>query len=242
MTVYTSSVLRTAAPFWLKINYSCYFCSCVSNSILPSRVFLFPLSLPSFTTSFLCFIPVASLASFPYLFCSFDSLYLLGFGLCSVRSSSNRSCLALVFNTCKGHLSLNEVYRKSLHTEFRREWSSWLISPVDSQKISKGQFLRKCMQCSSVFFSQAIPGVLQGYQSCCSSSPGHIKAVKAQMAAKYISELRHCWWPRLCCWLVTEYVAPLPCNTTNVTEIQTDFEESLVLTLQEKNWPLDTCG
>lgn len=94
------------------------------------------------------------------------------------------------------------------------------------------------MQCSSVFFSQAIPGVLQGYQSCCSSSPGHTKAVKARMAEKHISELTHCWYPRLC----TEYVAPLPCNNTNVTEIQTDFKESLMLTLQEKTWPLDTCG
>lgn len=45
------------------------------------------------------------------------------------------------------------------------------------------------MQCSSIFFSQAIPGVLQGYWSCCSSSPRHIKAVKDQMAEKYISDL-----------------------------------------------------
>lgn len=72
MTVYTSSVLRAAAPFWLKTNYSCYFCPCVSNSVLPSRVFLLPLSQPPFTTSFLCFIPVLfqfippSLASLPY--------------------------------------------------------------------------------------------------------------------------------------------------------------------------------
>lgn len=39
-----------------------------------------------------------------------------------------------------------------------------------------------------------------------------------------------------------EYIALLPCNTTNITEIQTDFEESLELTLQEKTWPLDTRG
>lgn len=35
-------------------------------------------------------------------------------------------------------------------------------------------------------------------------------------------------------FLVTEYVAPLPCNTTNITEIQIDLEKSLELTLQEK--------
>lgn len=45
--------------------------------------------------------------------CCFDSFYLLGFGLCSVKSSSNHSCTASVFNTCKGNLSLNEVYTGS---------------------------------------------------------------------------------------------------------------------------------
>lgn len=81
--------------------------------------------------------------------CSFD--YLLGFGLCSVKSSSNWSCMALVFNTCKGNLSLNGFYVKSLHTGFRREWSSWLISPMDSQKISKGIF--RGSSCNAHIFS-----------------------------------------------------------------------------------------
>lgn len=43
------------------------------------------------------------------------------------------------------------------------------------------------------FLFQAIPGVLQGFHSCCSNSPGHFKAVKALMAEKYFTELMHCW-------------------------------------------------
>lgn len=143
MTVYTSSVLRAAAPFLLKINYSCYFYPCVSNSILPSGVLLPPLSpISAFVYHFLPVFYSSCLFGFPPISFtrSFDSLYLLGFGLCSGRSSSNCSCMTLVFNICKENLSLNEVYRKSLPTGFRRGWSSWLISPMDSQKISKGIF------------------------------------------------------------------------------------------------------
>lgn len=138
VTVYTSSVLRPASPFWLKINYSCYFCPCVSNSIIPS-------SLP--TSAFIhhfvpVFYPSCLFGFLPISFtCCFDSLYLLGFGLCSVRSSSNHSCTASVFNTCKGNLSLNEVYTGSLfmqalgENEAADSFLQWTL-----QKSAKGNF------------------------------------------------------------------------------------------------------
>lgn len=110
MGVCMSSEVRAAAPSWLKINYSCYFCPSVSMSVLPSGASLsfLSISLPSLTTSFRCFIPFASLASLPYLsLAPLTSLIFLG--LVSV-SSSGRSCKALVRNICKGNLFLPKLY------------------------------------------------------------------------------------------------------------------------------------
>lgn len=124
MAVYTSSVVRAAAPSWLKIKYSYYFCASVSMSVLPY--------LPSCITSFLCFIPFASSASFPYL-----SLVLRNTrkGFVSAPPAAAVTPVRLQYVTlAKGTFPSTKPTCERPPYCSRREWSSGLVSATDSQK------------------------------------------------------------------------------------------------------------
>lgn len=159
--------------------------------------------------------------------CSFDFLYLLGFGLCSVSSSSHSSTV-LVCNTCKGNLPLHEVYT----------WSSPI--PASGENEVAGLFLQRTRKNSAKGNYQGSPHnthqfpfprqfrVARLCQSCCSSSPAHGKAVKDQMAEKYGRELVAKTVQSTGHWIrCMNQICTIALHTTNITEIQADFEESL---------------
>lgn len=176
-----SSVVRAAAPSWLKIKQSYYFCASVSMSVLPS--------LPSCITFFLCFTLFAALVSLPYL--SFV-VWNTRKGFVSTASSSAVTPVWLqCVTSAKGTFPSMKPTPEPPPYHSKRERTSRLVSATNSQKTRKGQFTEKV---HTTFISVLFPGK-SGYmerlcQSCCSSSPKHNKAVKAE---KHSREITHGW-------------------------------------------------